>query len=141
MKRLNALAAGTALFTMVVPAQATVISFLSGSDTTGTSLSFASGSLTVTGGVAKSNVLTGSSFTRNKISMSKIFQGSGMTGLGVCSEAPFDCSDSTNRFSSNTNTSSPGGDEILFFNFNELTSFDKVSFNGAHKELVDHDNK
>jgi hypothetical protein len=98
--------------------------------------------LTVTGGSAASNVLTGGSFNIADIVKTKIHQdsnSSGPAGLGVCSEQSGDCTGSTDSFSSNTNAKGAGGDEILFFDFDVSTFLTRVLFNGPDGDQVNHD--
>lgn len=96
--------------------------------------------LTVTGGYAASNILTGSGFTTSSITYTVIDQDSSPAngGLGVCSESTT-CAGSTDSLSSNTNANNAGGDEILFFNFDVVTLLETVFFNGDHKALVNGD--
>lgn len=96
---------------------------------------------TVTGGYAADNILTGSGFGIRRITSSVVDQDSNPShgGLGTCSESET-CAGSSDSLSSNTNVgSNPGGDEILFFNFDIDTILETVYFNGDHKELVDGD--
>lgn len=96
--------------------------------------------LTVTGGYAADNILTGSGFGIGSITSSVVDQDASPDhgGLGVCSESNT-CADSSDSLSSNTNASNAGGDEILFFNFDIDTILETVYFNGDHKPLVNGD--
>ena len=97
--------------------------------------------LTVTGGYAVSNVLTGSGFSSRDITFTVVDQDSNPAhgGLGTCSESST-CAGSSDSLSSNTNAgTNPGGDEILFFNFDVDTILETVFFNGDHNELVNGD--
>lgn len=94
----------------------------------------------VTGGYAASNVLTGSGFNISQITFTTVDHdyNPGHGGLGVCSEN-LDCSGSSDSFSSNTNDTGPGGDEILLFDFGSITELQTVFFNRDHAPLVDGD--
>lgn len=155
MNIIKNLLVSSALLSAAVTSNATVIVFdntadanyelasaanLGNPDAWGSMLGFTG--FNVTGGYAASNVLTGASFSLSDITSTLIDQDSDPAdgGLGVCSEAVNnDCSGSSDSFSSNTNSSNPGGDELLLFNFNASTWLQKVSFNGEHKPFVDGD--
>ena len=141
MNRLHSFTLGATLLATAVTANAGVINFdKPDADIRAASLSYSG--LTVTGGVVSSNKLTGKGFSTNDVTNTWINQDSnknGPAGLGVCSEQPGNCSGSTDSLSSNTNTNNPGGDEVLFFDFDVSTYLTRVWFNGPHKELVNHD--